>query len=106
MSPFTSPKEKSTLTSAETRHSAKVNQYRRVDGAQVGLQPLLGPSAPSVGPEGQRLQTLLPNLRKGGGGALILDGDQGARDTGLGPGRYGDAADMIENCIEQARQNV
>jgi len=73
MSPFTSPKEKSTLTSAETRHSARVNQYHRVDGAQVGLQPLLGPSALSGGPESQRLQTLLPNIKKGGGGALILD---------------------------------
>jgi len=104
MSPFTSPKEK-TLTSAETRHSARVNQYHKIDGAQVGLQPLYDPGA-AAGPESQRLQTLLPNIKKGGGGALILDGDQGARDIGLGPGRYGDAIEMIENCIDKARQNV
>ena len=52
------------------------------------------------------MQTLLPNIKKGGGGALILDGDQGARDIGLGPGRYGDAIEMIENCVIKARGNV
>ena len=99
MNPFTSPKEKSTLTSAETRHSAAVKQYQKVDGAQVGLLS-------SSHLENPRLQTLLPNIKKGGGGALIVDPDQGARDLGLGPGRYGDAIEMIEACIDKARLNV
>lgn len=99
MNPFTSPKEKATLTSAENRHSAKANPYQKVDGAQVGLLS-------SSRLDNPRLQTLLPNIKKGGGGALIIDADQGARDLGLGPGRYGDAIEMIEACIDKARLNV
>lgn len=103
LSPFTSPKERSPITTAETRHSAAVSPYHKVDGAKVGLQPLLGPSTGGV--ESERLQTLLPNIRKGGGGALVrtrADQEMG----GVGGGRYGDAIDMIEKCIDQARKNV
>ena len=96
MNPFTSPKE-TTLTSAETRHSAKAHHYHKMDGAQVGMLPLLGPAAR----DNPRLQTLLPNIKKGGGGALIPDSDQN-----LVAGRYGDAIEMIENCIDKARSNV
>jgi len=78
ISPFVSPKEKQTITDAENRYSPKIDQYRKIDGAQVGagFQPLLGANALRGGLESSRLQTLLPNIKKGGGGALVLDETQ------------------------------
>ena len=57
-SPFVSPKETSPITDAEKRHSG-MKQLSVND--ESGLP---------IGPKSSRLQTLLPNIKKGGGGSL------------------------------------
>ena len=62
-SPFVSPKEMQPITDAERRHSAMRAQY--VTNDSDGLP---------IGQKGSRMQTLLPNIKRGGGGALkVID---------------------------------
>ena len=101
--PFVSPKEFVPVTDAQVRHSGmKDLPVNDKDGLPIGQQS-------------SRLNTLLPNIMRGGGGSLKFGSSPPTTDMGLtligveqfnNVPKYRDAIQSIEDVIDRARANL